>query len=289
MHSDLVNQTVELIRRCSTDLPGDVESALSRARDREDEDTMARAVLDSLMENVELAREKSVPMCQDTGAPAFWVNLPLGQSMAVIEQQLTQAVKEATKVSYLRPNAVDPVSGLNSGDNTGTHAPIFHWKEHHGPLEVTLLLKGGGSENVSVQYKLPDAGLGAGRDLEGVRRCVIDAVYHAQGKGCAPGILGVGIGGNRDTSYQVAKEALLRKLDVPNEDSDLERLEKTLFRELNSLGIGPMGFGGRTTVMGVNCAAAHRLPACYFVSVAYTCWACRRRSMTVDGGEVHYD
>ena len=189
----------------------------------------------------------------------------------------------ATERSYLRPNAVDSLTGKNSGNNTGEDFPTMHFHEwDRDSIHVDLLLKGGGCENVSTQYKLPDARLKAGRDLEGVRRVVLDAVHQAQGKGCAPGVLGVAIGGDRGSSYLKSKQQLLRKLEDENSDEELAALEERLHEEANQLGIGPMGFGGKTTVLGVKVGAQHRLPASYFVSIAYMCWANRRSSMDVN-------
>jgi len=287
---DLTEPGLELVRRCACDLAPDVQKALTDARDREEEGSMAYNVFASILENVEFARKDSLPMCQDTGAPMFWICYPKGYSQKEMEEQLTEAVREASRIPYLRPNAVDAVTGKNSGDNTGNGAPIFHcheWDEDY--LKVDLMLKGGGSENVGAQYSLPDSSLGAGRNLEGVRKCVIDAVFKAQGKGCAPGVIGVGIGGNRDTGFTFAKQALMRKFEDPNPDPELDDLERGLMEDLNSLGIGGMGFGGKTTVMSVKAVSLHRLPACFFVSVVYTCWAMRRHTMIVKGEEVSYD
>ncbi len=287
---DLTDAFLELVRLCATELPLDVKQALMDARDREEKGSMACNTFNSLLENIEIARERKFPMCQDTGGPIFWVNYNREHSQMELERQMIEAVKRASGIPYLRPNAVDPLTGKNSGDNTGAGVPVFHFHEWDKDyLQVHMMLKGGGSENASSQYKLPDTGLKAGRNLEGVRRCVIDAINRVQGLGCAPGVIGVGIGGNRDTGFEGAKKALLRKFDEPNPDPRLDELERKLLEELNLLGIGPMGFGGKTTVLKVKVAALHRLPACYFVSVAYTCWAMRRHSMTVKGGDVSYD
>ena len=199
------------------------------------------------------------------------------------------ATRRACRLTYLRPNAVDPVTETNSGDNTGELQPFLHFEQWNRPYaRFDLMLKGGGCENVGIQYKLPDARIGAGRDLEGVRRCVIDAIDQAQGLGCAPGIVAAVVGGDRTAGYLRSKELFLRKLGSKNPDPTLDALEKRLLGELNSLKIGPMGFGGKTTVLGVFLGAAHRLPASYFVSVSYMCWAYRRRSMTYRDGEVRY-
>jgi len=287
---DLTSDILELIRRTSTDLPPDVELALGKARQREAQGSAARGALDTILENVALARRDSSPICQDTGTPIFTVRHPAGWSTRALREQIREAIAQATKKAYLRPNAVDSLSGKNSGNNLGDDAfPTIHFEEIEGDmLTIDLLLKGGGSENVCAQYSLPHTALAAGRDLEGVRRVALDAVHQAQGQGCAPGVLGIAIGGDRGSSYLASKEALLRPLDDVNPDPALAELEDRLVREANELGIGPMGFGGRTTVLGVKARGLHRLPASFFVSVAYMCWACRRRRMIVDGDAVRY-
>jgi fumarate hydratase class I len=286
----LTDYFVELVRRAATDLPEDMETAIRDARDREEEGSAAEGALNTILENVAVARENSTPICQDTGVPIFYVYYPQKMSTRRLREQIEAGVAEATARSYLRPNAVDPISGRNSGNNLGMGFPTFHfeeWEEDY--LKVDLLLKGGGSENVGAQYKLPYAPLHAGRDLDGVRKVVLDAVNQAQGKGCAPGVLGVAIGADRGSGYVHAKEQLFRPLGDTNPDATLADFEERLLRECNDLGIGPMGFGGQTTVFGVKVGAYHRLPACYFVSIAYNCWACRRARMTVRGEEVAYD
>ncbi|RUA15980.1 MAG: fumarate hydratase, partial [Clostridia bacterium] len=261
---------------------------------KEEEGSAAQNALETILKNIELARQNSTPICQDTGTPIFEIYYPLGVSTRTLAEQIRKACAIATERAYLRPNAVDPVTGQNSGDNTGEDFPTMHFHEwDKDELQVYLLLKGGGCENVSTQYKLPDTQLHAGRDLEGVRRVVLDAVLKAQGKGCAPAVLGIAIGGDRGTGYIVAKKQLLRKVDDVNPNPDLAALEERIFVEANELGIGPMGFGGKTTVLGVKIGAAHRLPACYFVSIAYMCWANRRAELNapiVDGkvAEVTY-
>jgi len=300
MEKNMTESFIELIRRASTDLPADVEMALQAAHKREEPGSAAAGALATILENVALARANSTPICQDTGTPIFYVSHPQGMSTRELRAQIKEAVVEATGRAYLRPNAVDSLTGRNSGNNLGACFPTFHfdeWKKEH--LRVELLLKGGGSENVGAQYKLPyapphpppAAGRGewrAGRDLEGVCRVVLDAVYQAQGKGCAPAVLGIALGSDRGTGYVHAKEQLFRPLDDVNPVPELAALEERLLRECNELGIGPMGFGGKTTVFGVKVGAYHRLPACYFVSIAYTCWACRRAWVEVRGGEVEY-
>jgi fumarate hydratase class I len=286
---------VELIRRAATDLPADVEAALRTAQTREEPGSAAANALETILENVALARANSTPICQDTGVPIFYVFHPQEVSTRQLRTQMEAAVAEATRRSYLRPNAVDSLTGRNSGNNLGVGFPTIHFEEWdvgarlpRPYLKVDLLLKGGGSENVGAQYKLPYGPLKAGRDLEGVRRVVLDAATRAQGKGCAPAVLGIALGADRGTGYVHAKEQLFRPLGDTNPVPELATLEERLLRECNALGIGPMGFGGQTTVFGVKIGAYHRLPACYFVSVAYNCWACRRARMTVRDGEVEY-
>lgn len=285
---DLTDQFLELVRLTATSLPPDVEKALRKAHQVEEEGSAAKGALDTILKNVEMAREKSTPICQDTGTPIFYVHYPEGWSTRKLREQIRNAVATATKQAYLRPNAVDSVTGKNTGDNLGDeHYPTIHFEEVGGDtLTVELILKGGGCENVGAQYKLPDSKLKAGRDLDGVRKAALDTVYQAQGKGCSPGILGIAIGGDRGTSFVASKEALLRSLDDGNDNPDLAELEETIFDQANQLGIGPMGFGGKTTLLGVKTKSTHRLPASFFVSVSYMCWAYRRRRMTVQGDTV---
>jgi fumarate hydratase, class I len=287
---DLIESFVELVRRAATDLPADVESALRTARDREEPGSAAAGALETILENVALARANSTPICQDTGTPIFYVYHSQGVSTRELQRQIERAVAEATSRAYLRPNAVDSLTGRNSTNNLGVGFPTFHFEEWEADrLQADLLLKGGGSENVCAQYKLPHVTLKAGRDLDGVRKVVLEAVYQAQGKGCAPGVLGIAIGGDRGSGYVHAKEQLFRPLGDVNPLPELATLEERLLRECNELSIGPMGFGGKTTVFGVKIGAYHRLPACYFVSIAYMCWACRRARMVVYGEEIAFE
>ena len=288
---DITQPLLELIRRTSTDLPPDVEQALRRAVENEEAGSAARGALETILQNVELSRAQSTPICQDTGTPIFYLYHPQGVSVRKLRQQIEAAVAEATRRTYLRPNSVDSLSGRNTGNNLGGgYFPSVHFEEVEGDtLTVELMLKGGGCENVGAQYSLPDSALGAGRDLAGVRKAVLDAVYKAQGQGCAPGILGVAIGGDRGSSYYASKEVLFRKLDEPSPDPNLAALEERLTGEANQLGIGPMGFGGQTTVLGTKITALNRLPASYFVTISYMCWAYRRRKMTVRGDEISYE
>ena len=268
---------VGLIRDTSSSLPGDVERALKRAFKKEKIGSPAAVILQTILENTALARKQRTPLCQDTGTLTFFVNESLRRK--VTPQLIKKAVAEATRLGCLRKNTIDSVTGRSHDDNVAEGAPVIHYCEMEG---VTLLMKGGGSENMSRQYSLPDASLGAGRDLEGVRRCILDAVQKAQGYGCAPGILGVAVGGDRATAAETAKLQLLRPLTGDrNPDKALAALEKRILKEANTLNIGPMGLGGGTTLLGVKIAARPRVPASFFVTVAYLCWAARRRTVNI--------
>lgn len=273
---------LELIRRTSTRLPDDVVSAITKARGDEIEGSNADVALDVIGCNIVLAKDRSAPLCQDTGTILFFVHTPVGYDQIAFEEAATEAVRDATKIGYLRQNSVDSVTGKNTGDNTGPGSPVFHfhqWRENH--VEVKLMLKGGGCENMNVQYSLPHPTLG-GRDLKGVENAILEGVLQAQGQGCGPGILGVCVGGDRGTGYAFAKEQLLRMLDDTNSDPVLAELESNVVSKANQSGIGPMGFGGRTTLLGCKVGTLNRLPASYFVSIAYMCWAFRRRGCTLD-------
>lgn len=288
---DYTENFLELVRLASTNLPADVENALRKAQSNEDDGSAARGAMDTIIKNIEMARGNSTPICQDTGTPLFWVHYPEGMSTRKLKTQIREAVRQATEKNYLRPNAVDPITGENTGDNQGDeHYPVIHFEEvdADAPLTIELMLKGGGCENVGAQYKLPNGTLGAERDLEGVRRVALDAVNEAQGRGCAPGILGIAVGGDRGTSYLASKEVLLQSLDEKNENAELAALEAQITKEANQLGIGPMGFGGNTTIVDTKIKTTHRLPASYFVTVSYMCWAYRRRKMVIDGDTVTF-
>lgn len=288
---DLTPALVELIRLASTSLPEGVEQKMRQALEQEEPGSAACMALQTMLENVALARQNSTPICQDTGTPIFYVRYPENFSPRVLRGQIRAAVAEATRLSYLRPNAVDGLTGKNSGNNLGDKDfPTIHFEEVEGEaLTIDLILKGGGCENVGAQYALPDERLQAGRDLDGVRRVVLDAVHQAQGLGCPPGFLGVTIGGDRASGYTASKEALLRGEDEVNPQPELAALEAQITAQANLLGIGPMGFGGKATLLGTKITARHRLPACFFVTISYMCWAYRRRGMRVENGQVRYD
>ena len=304
MSSSVVSKIVDLIRSTSSSLPEDVLKALKAAMRKERKGSSAAVVLKTILDNCAIAAKRGTPLCQDTGTLTFFVDERLRRK--VTPAVIKKAVAIATERGYLRKNTIDAVTGRSYDDNCADGAPVVHYgvsargsrSSRDSRPTVTLIMKGGGSENMSRQYSLPDAALGAGRDLAGVRKCVLDAVQKIQGYGCAPGILGVAIGGDRATGYEVAKEQLLRPLDENRLQSiavdgcrsgksdnfgqtEIVKLEKRLLKEANALGIGPMGLGGKTTLLGVKIAARTRVPASFFVTVAYMCWACRRKTVEI--------
>ncbi|MDZ7816082.1 MAG: fumarate hydratase [Planctomycetota bacterium] len=284
MQQTSIEQAVyDMVKQAATVLPPDVVEVMEKARGLEEGDSTARMALDTILENIKLANEDAAPMCQDTGWPTFFVHYPPGWSTARMRREIEAAVAKATSDNILRPNAVDPLTGKNTGTCVGVGVPTVEFIEvESDKVKIDLLLKGGGCENTSAQFKLPDGELSAGRDLDGVRKVVLKAVYDAQGRGCGPAILGIGIGGDRAHSYKLAKKQLLRKLTDTNPEEELAELEKRILTEANQLGIGPMGFGGATTVLGVKAGVAARHPACFFVSVAYFCWASRRATLVFE-------
>ncbi|HEX2342658.1 MAG TPA: FumA C-terminus/TtdB family hydratase beta subunit [Vicinamibacterales bacterium] len=277
---------VTLITRTATDLPPDVRAAMRAAMETEPDGTRSAQALSIIAQNIDQAASCEGPICQDTGMPTFEVRVPVGANQIWMREQVQNAIREATKRGKLRPNSVDSITGENSGDNLGPGTPIVHFDQWpKDEIEVKLILKGGGCENTNAQYALPTelAHLGrADRNLDGVRKCILHAVWHAQGKGCAPGAVGVCIGGDRTSGYLHAKEQLFRTLDDVNPDSRLAALEDSVMATVNSLGVGTMGFGGGVSLIGCKVGALNRLPASFFVSVAYDCWAFRRLGVRLD-------
>src|SRR5436309_3978580 len=278
---------LQLVVRTSTDLPPDVRAAMRLARDSEPADTRSGQALTIIAQNIDLAVDGEGAICQDTGMPTFEVRAPVGANQIWMRRQIREAVAEATRRGKLRPNSVDSITGKNSGDNLGPGTPIIHFDQwEHDEIEIKLILKGGGCENTNAQYALPVelAHLGrADRTLDGVRKCILHAVWNAQGKGCAPGAVGVCVGGDRTSGYTHAKEQLFRTLDDVNPDPRLAELEAAIMSTVNNLDIGTMGFGGKVTLIGCKIAALNRLPASFFVSVAYECWAFRRLGVVLNG------
>ncbi|WP_284641129.1 fumarate hydratase [Paenibacillus silviterrae] len=283
----------KLIVETSTNLPADVREAIQAARQKEDEGTRSALSLSTIANNIHMAECNVSPICQDTGMPTFIIHTPVGANQIVMKKQILEAIAQATKDSKLRPNSVDSLTGENSGNNLGPGTPVIHFEQwERDEIEVKLILKGGGCENKNIQYSLPAEleGVGkAGRDLDGIRKCIMHAVYQAQGQGCSAGFIGVGIGGDRTSGYELAKQQLFRKVDDVNPNEDLRKLEDYVMENANQLGIGTMGFGGQVSLLGCKVGVMNRLPASFFVSVAYNCWAFRRQGVLIDAntGEIN--
>jgi len=287
MPSAFFESVLSLVVRTSTDLPPDVRAAMKAAMGQEEPGTRAARALEIIAVNVDQAAEGEGAICQDTGMPTFEVKTPVGANQLVMKKEIRAAIAEATKRGKLRSNSVDSLTGGNTGDNLGPGTPIIHFEqwENDDEIEVKLILKGGGCENMNSQYSLPMElpHLGrADRSIEGVRKCILHAVWHAQGKGCAPGAIGVCIGGDRTSGYVHAKEQLFRTLDDVNPNETLAELEASIMGSINKLGVGTMGFGGNVSLIGCKIGALNRLPASFFVSVAYDCWAYRRLGVVLD-------
>jgi fumarate hydratase class I len=286
MNTELLRQNIlELIRRTSAFLPPDVENVINLQRKLESSGSKADFALELVAQNIGLAKARSLPICQDTGTISFYFETPKGVDQLELEQICCDAVKEATSRGYLRQNSVDSIDGRNTGDNLGPGSPVFHWEQtRDSNIHVRLILKGGGCENMSAQYSLPAEiqGKRVDRNIEGVRACILDAIWKAQGKGCGPGFIGVAIGGDRASGYDFAKRQLLRNVDDSSSDPVLAQLEARIMKEANTLDIGPMGFSGKFTIGCCKIGKLNRLPASFFVSVAYMCWAYRRRGVVLD-------
>jgi len=280
-----VDLFVEFIKEASTNLPPDVVRVLKAQQQKEAEGSKARGALGIILENITMACNNATPICQDTGTVIFHIHHPMTESALKLRKDLTEAVVKATEKGYLRPNSMDSITGENPGDNTGIGLPsFFFYESDHDELEIKIMLKGGGCENVGAQYSLPHTALGAGRDINGVKKVILDAVVQAQGRGCAPGVIGVGIGGDRVSGALLAKEQIFRTLDDKNPDPLLAAMEDELLEKGNRLGVGPMGFGGLTTLIGMKIAKMHRIPASFFVSISYMCWATRRKTLKIEKG-----
>ncbi|UCG37548.1 MAG: fumarate hydratase [Candidatus Bathyarchaeota archaeon] len=275
----------DLLRLAVTELPRDVKEALQKAH-REETSEAGKTQLKAILENIQLAERTHTPMCQDTGTIIFYIRAgaEVGR-LEKVENALIEATRRATVEVPLRPNAVDPFVGKNTGDNTGRNIPFVNWEIVPGnSLEITVLPKGGGSENVCMLGMLVP-----GEGLQGLKKFVVDAVMKAGAKPCPPNILGVAVGGGADVALKLAKKALLRPIDQHNSDPEISELERELLEAANLTGIGPMGLGGRFTVLGVNVDYAARHPASYPAAVAFNCWAARRATARIlENGEVEH-
>src|SRR5690349_17405462 len=242
MLSSFFDSVLDLIVKTSTELPPDVRAAMSHALVAEPAQTRSSQALTIIAQNIDLAVDNEGAICQDTGMPTFEVHTPVGANQIWMRQQIREAIAEATRRGKLRPNSVDSITGKNSGDNLGPGTPIIHFDQwERDAIEIKLILKGGGCENTNAQYALPIElpHLGrADRTLDGVRKCILHAVWNAQGKGCAPGAVGVCIGGDRTSGYTHAKEQLFRTLDDTNPDPRLAEVETAVMNEANKLMVG---------------------------------------------------
>lgn len=270
--------TTKLLGLASFDLPQGVEKALRDALNRED-DPIARSQLSVILKNIEIARKKRVPICQDTGIPMIHVSL--GEDFplkAILPNILSEAVRKATISIPLRPNAVHPFTRKNTRDNSGIHLPYLEWEIKHGDsLEILVIPKGFGSENMSQLGMLTP-----GEGLNGVKSFVLDCVVSAGGRPCPPTIIGVGVGLGVDGVMKLARRAAIRPLPLKNEDPDIASLETQLLKLVNETGIGPMGLGGKTTSLAVNIEIGHTHTGGLPVGVVFQCWAARMAEATVE-------
>ncbi|MCS7095601.1 MAG: fumarate hydratase [Nitrososphaerota archaeon] len=286
MHVNLVEETAcNLLKQAAVHLPEDVKKALIRAYNSE-ESEVGKSQLEAILKNIELAEENQAPICQDTGTITFYIKAGSDFKMLRhVEEALVTAVRRATRHVPLRPNAINPINGRNSGDNTGRFSPQTIWEVVAGDfLELTVMLKGGGSENASaLSTLLPSDG------IKELKKFVVETVVRAGAQPCPPVILGIAFGGNVDLTMKLAKKALLRPLGKANPDPEVARLEAELMDAVNSTGIGPMGLGGRITTLGVHVDYAYRHPATFPAAVAFSCWALRRASARINNdGSVEY-
>lgn len=276
------NTVVELLRKAVTKLPPDIEDALNTAYQKETSE-VAKMQFKAILDNIKLAGETSTPMCQDTGVHIFYVTLG-NVSHGHIEKAIREGVKEATERVPLRPNAVHPLTRKNSGTNLGEKMPYINYAVSDADyMEIHVLPKGAGSENMSTLAMLNPA-----QGIKGIKEFALDTLLHAGSKPCPPVILGMGIGGSADISMKLAKKALLRPVTTRNPEPDIAALEEELLDALNETGIGPMGMGGNTTVLGVNCEYAYCHTASHPVAINVQCWAARRASARMYEDRVEY-
>lgn len=272
--TELIDAIVEMYRVAVTEMPKDVTDALQAGLKKETA-PRAKHVLKTMLRNIELACDETRPLCQDTGIPLLYVKY---QSNTYKQLELKRIIKDATtkatKEVPLRANAYDLMAGKVIGNY-----PIIYFKETNHTSQIQLLLKGGGSENVSRVYQLPDQSIDAERDLDGIEKCILDAVIKAQGRGCPPYIIGAAACGNMEEASYRAKNRHLMKLTQKNSDPRVAQFEKRVLKKVNALGIGPMGVGGKTTALGVKFTPRFVHPASWFVGVSIGCWSMRRASL----------
>ena len=273
---DIENGIVELIRKAETELPKDVIDSLRNAY--KIEKGVAKTQIDAILKNIDLAKKTKRPMCQDTGIQTFFITVGIDfPYINKLKEIFINGVKKATKAIPLRPNTVDPFKGENHKDNTGEYIPYITWDFTKGSdVKITALPKGGGSENMS---KLGMLKPGVG--IEGVKDFVVEEMIKAAGNPCPPTVVGVGIGGGADLSLKLGKKALLRPVGKRHKDKEIAKIEEELIKRINKSGIGPMGLGGKTTVLDVHIEKAHRHPASLPVGIAVQCWADRRANMII--------
>ncbi len=271
-----VSQAVcQIYKQAAIVLPDDIKDALQNAYDNEDSE-IARLNIKTIMDNIALAEKNSIPMCQDTGLPIIFVKLG-NVEVENLEQGIVEGVKLATETVPLRTNVVDPLTRKNTGNNVGKGIPQINVELTDEPiLELTVFPKGFGSEN---NNKL--AMLLPGEGIEGIKKFFKEAILSAGGKPCPPTVIGVGIGGSSDMVMKLAKKALLRPINEVNEDQRLANLENELLSVANATGIGPMGLGGRATVLGVNVELADTHTAGLPVGICVQCWAARHATCTL--------
>ncbi len=261
---------VEMMRKAVTKLPSDVEEALVRAYETET-DEVPKTQLKTILDNIRMAEEGTTPICQDTGVQIFFVRTGTVETGDVVES-IGRGVARATGEVPLRPNTVHPISRKNHKDNRGVNMPYINLLASPKPyLELTVMPKGAGSENMSAMAMLTPS-----QGLKGIKRFALDTLVRAGGKPCPPIIIGMGIGGSADISIHIAKESLLRPLGQHHHEPEIAALEEELFEALNTIGIGPMGLGGKTTLLGLNIEYAHCHTASLPVAINIQCWAARR-------------
>jgi len=278
--------TKKLLREAVTNLPHDTEGALKKAYEIET-NGLAKTQLKMILDNEKLAKKSGKPMCQDTGIPLFFVTLGSKSKISLddIKEGIIEAVQEATIEIPLRPNVVHPLTRENTGTNTGMNMPYITYdiKRDVDYIEIVAFPKGAGSENMS-RLKM----LSPSQGIKGIKKFVIETVAKSMGNPCPPTIVGVGIGGSADLAMKLAKMALLIPLDKENEDEKFAELEKELYRKLNSLGIGPMGMGGNTSVLGVRIKYAYCHTASLPVAINLHCWAARQKRARIYKDRVVY-